>query len=90
MATGNFLEECGGVATLTSKTGKLDRVGTHPYLFVNPEYEYPSKTFCTEVAELLSNLTKAIIKTKHNVFSFYVYKKFDAESGPEQLVLVEK
>ncbi|KAL9119555.1 MAG: hypothetical protein Q9187_003891 [Circinaria calcarea] len=59
--------ECDIVATLSPKSGKLDRV-----------------------VELLSNLTKAVEKNEPGVFSFHLYKDFNAESGKEQLILVEK
>lgn len=43
-----------------------------------------------QVIELLTNLTAAVKRNEPDVFTFHLYKDFDAETNKEQLVLVEK
>ncbi|OJD40277.1 antibiotic biosynthesis monooxygenase [Diplodia corticola] len=50
----------------------------------------PKEGKLDRVVELLTDLTSSVQKNEPGVFSFHLYKDFDAETGKEQLVLVEK
>lgn len=85
MSTAKYPEECDIVATLSPKPGKLERVSSPS--------EGTILDLCADiikVVELLTNLTAAVQKNEPDVFSFHLYKDFDAETGKEQLVLMEK
>lgn len=82
----SYPDECEIVAVLTPKHGKVDRVRLYPHNLQNTGL----RAVDIEVAGLLMDLTSAVKASEPDVFSFHLYKGFDAEKANEQLVLTEK
>lgn len=76
------------VAIISPKIGKVDRVSWSPTLCSHSEKRPTHED--GKVAELLTNLTKAVHKNEPGCLRYHLHREINSKDGSEDLVMIER